>query len=214
VGWALGDGREHGDDPAWDAHEAQELYRILEEEVIPAFYARDAQGIPSGWVARMRESMARLTPQFSANRSVREYTRDYYLPAATAYRRRAADGGALGKVLVSWQHALAGRWHNLHFGSLDVQTEADHHQFRLQVYLDELSPDAVQVQLYAEAIPGEPMVRQPMTREAPLPGTINGYLYSARVPAARPAQDYAPRIVPFHPEANVPLEAAQILWRS
>jgi starch phosphorylase len=214
VGWALGDGREHGDDPAWDAREAQELYRILEQEVIPAFYARDAQGVPAGWVARIRQSMARLTPQFSANRSLREYTRDYYLPAAAAYRRRAADGGALGKALVSWQHALAERWHNLHLGNLDVQTDADHHLFRLQVYLDELTPDAVQVQLYAEAIAGEPRVRQPMTREAPLPGTINGYLYSARVPAARPAQDYVPRIVPFHPEASVPLEAAQIFWRS
>jgi hypothetical protein len=50
------------------------LYHSLEQEVIPEFYARDGQGIPTAWVARMRESMARLTPQFSANRAVREYT--------------------------------------------------------------------------------------------------------------------------------------------
>ncbi len=81
VGWALGDGQEHGDDPAWDAMEAEALYDLLEREVIPEFYTRDEQGIPSAWVARMRESMARLTPRFSTNRAVREYTEQYYLPA-------------------------------------------------------------------------------------------------------------------------------------
>ena len=63
--------------------------------MIPEFYARDANGIPTAWVARMRESMARLAPRFSANRTVREYTENYYLPAAAAYRRRTADRGAL-----------------------------------------------------------------------------------------------------------------------
>jgi len=54
VGWALGDGQEHGDDPAWDAAEAEALYALLEQDVIPAFYTRDATGIPTAWVARMR----------------------------------------------------------------------------------------------------------------------------------------------------------------
>ena len=88
VGWALGDGQEHGDDPAWDAAEAEALYDLLEREVIPEFYARDDKGIPTSWVARMRESMARLTPRFSANRTVREYTEQRYIPAAAAYRER------------------------------------------------------------------------------------------------------------------------------
>ena len=86
VGWALGDGQEHGDDPAWDAAEAEALYDLLEREVIPEFYRRDEYGIPTAWVARMRESMAQLTPRFSANRTVREYTEQHYLPAAAAYR--------------------------------------------------------------------------------------------------------------------------------
>ena len=58
VGWALGDGQEHGDDPAWDAAEANALYDLLEQKVIPEFYARDGSGIPTAWVKRMRESMA------------------------------------------------------------------------------------------------------------------------------------------------------------
>ena len=98
VGWALGDGQEHGDDPAWDAVEADALYDLLEREVIPEFYTRDESGIPTAWVKRMRESMARLTPRFSANRTVREYTEQHYLPAAAAYRERAADKGAIGRA--------------------------------------------------------------------------------------------------------------------
>ena len=98
VGWALGDGQEHGDDPAWDAVEADALYDLLEREVIPEFYTRDEQGIPTAWVTRMRESMARLTPRFSTNRTVREYTERHYLPAAAAYRARAADKGAVGSA--------------------------------------------------------------------------------------------------------------------
>jgi len=106
VGWALGDGQEHGDDPAWDAGEAEVLYDLLERVVIPEFYTCNANGIPSAWVARMRESMARLTAQFSANRTVREYTELHYLPAAAAYRARAADKGALGKQVVDWLQML------------------------------------------------------------------------------------------------------------
>ena len=65
VGWAIGDGKEHGEDPAWDASEADMLYTLLEREVIPEFYQRDQNGIPTAWVKRIRESMARLTPRFS-----------------------------------------------------------------------------------------------------------------------------------------------------
>jgi starch phosphorylase len=70
------------------------LYERLEREVIPEFYTRDEKGIPTAWVARMRESMAQLTPRFSADRAVREYTEQHYLPAATAYLSRVANKGA------------------------------------------------------------------------------------------------------------------------
>src|SRR5271167_2388369 len=53
VGWALGDGQEHGEDPGLDAREADQLYSILEQEIVPEFYNRDAAGIPSGWVGRV-----------------------------------------------------------------------------------------------------------------------------------------------------------------
>ena len=133
VGWAIGDGREHGDDPAWDAAEAEALYNLLEREVIPEFYTRDKSGLPTAWVKRMRESMARLTPRFSANRTVREYTEQHYLPAAAAYRERGADKGAVGRQMVDWQHAVDRKWGSLRFGDLRVETNADHHVFEVNL---------------------------------------------------------------------------------
>src|SRR6202522_2001228 len=105
LGWAIGDGGEHGEDPAWDAAEAEALYERLEQEVVPEFYRRDGKGLPAAWVARMRESMARLTPRFSASRAVQEYTEQHYLPAAGAYRSRAAEKGAAAQRLGDWRNA-------------------------------------------------------------------------------------------------------------
>ena len=89
VGWALGDGQEHGDDPNWDAAEAATLYSILENEVIPTFYTRNAGGLPAGWLAKMRESMATLTARFSANRAIRQYTNSTTYPGRQPMRPAA-----------------------------------------------------------------------------------------------------------------------------
>jgi len=120
VGWALGDGREPGDDPAWDDVEADAHYDLPEREAVPAFYDRDANAVTAAWVERMRESMAQLTPQFSANRMVREYTERYYLPAAPAQRRRSAGKGSLGAEIETWHHRFAEGWRNLRFSALSI----------------------------------------------------------------------------------------------
>jgi starch phosphorylase len=213
VGWALGDGREHGDDPAWDAAEADALYDLLEREVIPEFYTRDESGIPTAWVKRMRESMARLTPRFSANRAVREYTEQHYLPAAAAYYLRIANQGAIGREMLEWQHSLEQKWATLHFGEVKVETRGEQHVFEVQVYLNDIDPEAVRVELYADGINGGAPVRQEMKRVRQLVGASGGYLYSSGVSAARPPADYTARVIPHRDGVAVPLEAARILWQ-
>ncbi len=213
VGWALGDGREHGNDPAWDVAEAEALYDLLEHEVIPEFYNRDAKGIPTAWVARMRESMAQLTPRFSAARTVREYTEDHYLPAATACRKRAYDKGAVGVQLVNWQQALKENWDTLRLSDEKVETDGEEYVFEIQVYLNDLDPSAVRVELYARGLNGGGSVRQEMTQVRQPEGAVSVYVYSARVPATRPATDYTARVIPSYPGVVVPLEAPHILWQ-
>jgi starch phosphorylase len=212
VGWALGDGREHGDDPAWDAVEAEALYDLLEREVIPDFYTRDKSGIPTAWVKRMRESMARLTPRFSANRTIREYTEQHYIPAAAAYCRRAADRGAKGAQIANWQRALRQNWSNLRFGEMKVASDGEKHVFEVRVYFCGLDPDAMRVELYADGVDEKGPVRQEMTCRKQ-PADTNGDIYSAQVPSTRPAADYTPRVIPHRADVAVPLEAAQILWQ-
>ena len=188
------------------------LYDLLEREVIPEFYARDKEGIPVAWVARMRESMARLTPQFSANRTVREYTEQHYIPAAVAYRRRTADKGAMGVQVVKWQRAMEQHWSDLRFGELKVATDERNHVFEVQVYLGGLDPNTVRVELYADGINGGEPVREEMMPKQE-PADANSYIYSAQVPTTRPATDYTARVIPHCDGVAIPLEAAQILWQ-
>jgi starch phosphorylase len=213
VGWALGDGQEHGDDPAWDAVEAEELYDLLERQVIPEFYTRNKKGIPTAWVARMRESMACLTPRFSANRSVREYTEQHYLPAAAAYRRRAARKGAVGRKVVDWRNTVEQKWTAIHFGEVKIETSGKQYVFEVQVYLNDLDPNVVSVELYADGLNSVSPVRQEMRRGRQLADASGGYVYNAAVPASRPATDYTARVIPHCDGFAVPLEDSHILWQ-
>ena len=159
--------------------------------------------------------MARLTPQFSANRAVREYTEKYYLPAAEAYRRRSADGAALGSELVRWRNAIEQHWSNLRFGELTVKTEPPWHDFQVQVYLDDLDPEAIQVELYAEAEKKAARRRVKKWRAAHnswrRAASVIALACRRRVPLDRL---HTPGFfVPFHPAAQVPLEQPAILWQ-
>jgi starch phosphorylase len=212
LGWALGDGKEHGDDPAWDAVEADMLYTLLEREIIPEFYTRGPNGVPAAWVARIRESMGRLTPIFSANRTVRQYTEQYYIPAATAYRERAADKGTMGANLMNLQRALERSWSDLRFGEVKVRSDSEKHAFVLQLYLGGLDPNSVRVEIYADGVNGNEPKHQEMVRGRQLMGA-NGFIYSAQVPSDRPVTDYTARVIPHFPGVAVPLEVARILWQ-
>jgi starch phosphorylase len=81
-GFAIGDGRQHVDDEITDSRDAQNLLRVLRDEVIPLFYERDADGLPQQWISMMVESIATLAPRFSAHRMVMDYVRNCYLVAA------------------------------------------------------------------------------------------------------------------------------------
>jgi starch phosphorylase len=210
VGWAFGDGFEH--DSSWDATEAEQLYRLIETQVVPEFYQVNEMGIPQAWVARIRESMAQLTMQFSADRTVREYTEKYYLPAAAAWLERVSNGAVKAAQITQWRNLIRQHWSALRFGEMKVKTDNNEHLFEVQVYLDELQPHDVQVELYADSVNGNETVRQPMKPILPLM-SASGYLYRANVAATRPASDFTARLLPHHPSVAAPMEANLILWQ-
>ena len=213
VGWALGDGQEHGDDPAWDALEADALYDLLEREVIPEFYTRDQNGIPTAWVARMRESMARLTPRFSADRAVREYTEQYYLSAAVRFRERSSNQGALARQVLDWRQAVNGKWDSLRFGNVRVECRDNHNVIEVEIYLDGLDANAVRVELYADGINVGPAERVEMKLAPAQPAGEGHSVYTATVSNARPASDYTARVIPQRADVAIPLESGRILWQ-
>ncbi|WP_419632433.1 alpha-glucan family phosphorylase, partial [Thiolapillus sp.] len=129
VGWALGDGQEHDADTAWDSHEADCLYDLLEQQVIPEFYQRNAHGIPEDWIGHMRNSMAKLTPVYSSNRMVRQYTEEYYLPMARAVRQRCAGNLAQAKAITAWKATLEQHWPSIHFGNLKTTSDESSYYF-------------------------------------------------------------------------------------
>jgi starch phosphorylase len=211
VGWALGDQRLHDDPAQWDAAEAAQIYQLLEEDVVPSFYRRDARGVPRDWIARMRESMARLTPRFSSNRMLREYTA-LYAPLALRHRQRTEGGAQLAVALEQWHERLARGWAGLRFGSVGAAPAGGRYEFEVEVHLGDVSPEDIRVELYADPVDGTAPVREPLRRTAALAGAGGGYVYAGSAPTERPLSHYTPRIVAQHPAALAPLEADLILW--
>lgn len=219
VGWALGDGQEHdeSDEVSLDAAEADALYTLLEHEVIPQFYSRNGQGVAAGWVARMRESMAMLTPRFSADRAVREYVERHYLPAAAAYRTRSLENGAAGRDLIEWQQELDSKWVGLRFGEVKSEVNQDEYRFTSELFLNGIDSNSVRVELYADPRGGESAETWPMKVEQEHSSTPNvsegASIYTASVPNSRPASEITVRVIPYREGLQVPLEDAHILWQ-
>lgn len=214
VGWAFNmeafDGA--STDAGIDDQQAQELYTLLEQQVIPEFYNRNELGLPGEWVSRIRSSMAKLTSQFSSNRMMREYVEQCYVPAAAAVQHRCADSGKIAVDLQQWQKTIASNWDELHFGNFQIHSEGDELNFQVQVYLGGIPVEWVNVELYAEPGNGE-VAKVNMERVSEIAGAVNGFVFAVTVPALTAAENYVPRIVPVNAEAYVPLEESHIFWQ-
>jgi starch phosphorylase len=211
VGWAIGDREEH--DASEDGEDAEALYQVLEQQVVPEFYDRDELGLPRAWIRRVRASMSSLTPRFSSDRMVREYVQGIYLPAATAVAARTADGGRAGAELEAWSMAVAGGWASIRFGRISVTPAPAGRELRLEVFLGDVPADGVRVEAYADPPGGDgPGVTVPMAADHAIVGAVNGTVFAGVLPEGRPVTDYTPRVVPSHAGAIVPLDLGLIAW--
>lgn len=109
-GWAIGEARTYKDEATQDEADALSLYTILEDEIMPLFFDRDADGIPQGWVDRMRNSIATIGPRFSMDRQVKDYVNFYYVPAAATGARALTNDFAAARELAAWKQAVSARW--------------------------------------------------------------------------------------------------------
>lgn len=153
LGWSIGGGEHYDDTEEQDAIECDALFNLLEHEVIPLFYTRDANGLPREWIARMTASMARLGAVFNTHRMVQEYTEWGYLPAHRAATRLARDKHAEARELATWRGQVRDAWANVTLrsdadanGELLVGTAIP---IRIWVGLAGLSPEEVTVEVAA-----------------------------------------------------------------
>lgn len=204
VGWAVGSA---SGGVRTDAEDAYELFSRLENEIIPAFYERDAQGLPRAWLAKVRASLSRLTPCFSASRMVSEYVATLYRPAEQDMLARLGADGQTAHAIDDWAKRLQVNWNQLRFGDLAMLPTESGTQVLVDVFFGELSPNDARVQLFADG--EEPLL---MANRGPLQGTSHGFSFSAILPLGRSPHDYTPRIVPHADPLRIPQELPLITW--
>ncbi len=147
-GWIVGS-REGGAFDDLYRRDAASVFDVLEHHVIPEFYDRDEDGIPHRWVERVKESMARLTPRFSATRMLHEYIEQAYLPAARGFADRSADGARLASELQDWNDSVRSHWSHVRIGQVRSSTEDGQTRVSVECWLDDLPANGANVQLYA-----------------------------------------------------------------
>jgi starch phosphorylase len=152
-GWAIGAGEEYTDETYEDDVESRAIYDLLEEEIVPMFYARDSDGVPREWVRRMKRSIASNASMFNSNRMVVEYLRRCYLPARDRHEQLEADGFAVAARLAQWRAHVRGAWPGVEVESVDLPPPDPLHvgadlPVGARIALGGLDPADVDVQLY------------------------------------------------------------------
>ncbi|MBI2423866.1 MAG: alpha-glucan family phosphorylase [Candidatus Hydrogenedentes bacterium] len=152
-GWSIGAGEMYDNTEEQDRVESEALYDILEQEVIPLFYERGRDGIPRGWIARMKSAIGTIGPVFNTYRMVQEYADRCYVPCAKRRAALRAKSRARVKALCQWKHKVREAWPQVSIAGV----HADHTQglpvgaalnVEASLHLGPLSPEDVTVEIY------------------------------------------------------------------
>ncbi len=154
LGWAIGAGEDYEDVDYQDQVEGEALYHLLENDVIPTFYERDASGLPRRWIAMMKASMARMGPRFNTHRMVREYHTRLYAPAAEDFHRLASEGFSEARDEAAWSERIRTSWEQVRVESVSLPSQAELRAgstlaVEAKVQLGGLAPEDVAVEAYA-----------------------------------------------------------------
>jgi len=220
VGWAIGKGEEYEDPAYQDAVESSALYELLESDIVPLFYGRQADGLPRAWIARMKKSMKELTPVFSTNRMLFEYGEGYYLPAARFSRGLGADGFARARAFAAWKAAIRQAWPAVRVESVEADTAArrvgEGFEARAVVNLGGIAPGDVAVELFHGPLSEKREITDPRTVPMEHLASLGAgrHRFRGTMPCDRSGmQGYAVRVRPTHPDANNLLSTGLLTWR-
>ncbi len=152
-GWAIGNGEEYTDSVYQDDVESRAMYNLLEKEIASLFYDRGEDGIPRGWVGKIKTSMHNICPVFNSNRMVEDYTGKCYQPCDTAYKGLIKADFVGARELATWRRNVQLAWQGIKIESVrskspNVLVSGTSVQVEAIVRLGELAPLDVVVDIY------------------------------------------------------------------
>jgi glycogen phosphorylase len=221
-GWCIGDHSEYENEHLQDNADSQSMYDTLENEIIPIFFNRNENQVPTKWVQIMKESMKSILYQYSTQRMVTDYFNLMYLPCMNQIHEITQSNFALSNNLSQWKEKVHKAWPNLqiyaektenHLTSKDTAVGKSI-SLSVQVYLDILSPKEVKVQVYygkisENTIASPQFINLQMVEELP----NQTYRYEADLTLENSGQyGYTFRIIPDHPDLVNPFDMNAIKW--
>lgn len=220
IGWAIGRDRPEDDAEVQDAVDAESLYALLENEVAPLFYARDGEGVPVGWVQRMKASIAACAPAFNSNRMVAEYVRRAYAPAISNWHSLLRDGAAAARAVNGWLGHVREGWGGLNVedvvdDSPPTATLGDAVTVHVRLQPGSLDPGDIRVDIvHGAANPAGDLSATATSAMALVSRADDGTCLFAGTfaPATSGRVGYAIRVLPSHPDLHDPFAAGVVRW--
>jgi starch phosphorylase len=220
TGWPIGHGETYDDPEYEDQVEANALYDLLEQEVVPLFYDRDTEGIPRGWVAKMKEAIKLNTPFFNTARMLRDYAMHGYFQASDRHFAMTSDTYTPAKELASWKRRLFEHWYAIKIEDVDIAAPSElmvnqSVAVKTRINLAGLTPDDVQVELYQGAIntDGQIVNGLPVPMDYQGSDEHNRSIYTAEVMyGSSGLQGLSLRVLPKHDYLSSPFEPGLVLW--
>ncbi len=170
-GWAIGGVEEYTGYNLQDEIESRILYDVLEKEVIPLFYTRGNDGLPRGWIKKMKSSMMSIGPRFNSHRLIEDYTRKFYLLADKNYWEYEKDNFQLTKTYTYWLEKITSNWEKIKF--VEVKDNIQESNYNVgdkievitKIYLDKILPEDISVQLYWGYLDSKNRISEPKIKE-------------------------------------------------
>ena len=223
-GWAIGAEIDDGAVEFQNEVDASSLYQLLENQIIPLYYAKPDGKLPLAWLQLMRESIRSVTPVFNTQRMVKEYTERLYIPAARSYEDFSRDSCGAATELSQWKTQMRKDWPQVQISDIQVGNKdrknisvGESLQITARVHLGGVAPNHVRVEAYhGEANDGD--IRNPtvtvLNQSPDQSGLGNGdYIYQGSVPSTESGTyGFSVRVVPTHPHLMQAHELRLITW--
>ena len=221
VGWAIGSDELYDNLDYQDRVESNALYDLLEREVVPLYYDRGPDGLPHGWIAKMKQSMRWLCPVFSTNRMALEYVEKLYLPASRSAAYLAEENMAKARELARWKAWVAEHWSEVQIGKVEVANTEDikirqRVPVRAEVDLGALNPRDVDVQIYYGPLGADSLVsrRSLATMRRAARRGPGAHVYTGEMVCTKSGlHGFTVRVLPRHRDALLPGMVGLIRWK-